>query len=146
MSRPNQKIAKTKYYLGIDYGEAKIGLALADNVIKIAFAYKTLQNNKDLLQNLVKIVTEKNIYKIIIGIPEYINQERKEFKGNLLGNLIKKTLPKIEIEYQNEMFTTKIAQRNLIEKGLKNIKKYDDQEAAKIILQSWLDKYKLESL
>jgi len=46
----------------------------------------------------------------------------------------------MEVEYQNEMFTTKIAQANLMEKGIKSIKKYDDMEAARIILQSWLDK------
>jgi RNase H-fold protein (predicted Holliday junction resolvase) len=48
----------------------------------------------------------------------------------------------MKIEYQEEMFTTKQAQRNLIEKGVKGIKKFDDQEAARIILQGWLDKKK----
>jgi RNase H-fold protein (predicted Holliday junction resolvase) len=40
------------------------------------------------------------------------------------------------------MFTTREAQRNLIEKGVKGIKKYDDQEAARIILQNWLERQK----
>jgi len=38
------------------------------------------------------------------------------------------------------MFSTKMAQANLLEKGMKNVGKFDDQESAKIILQSWLDK------
>jgi RNase H-fold protein (predicted Holliday junction resolvase) len=38
------------------------------------------------------------------------------------------------------MFTTKMAQENIKKRGEKNISKMDDQEAARIILQSWLDK------
>jgi len=41
------------------------------------------------------------------------------------------------------MFTTKIAETNLAEKGIKKIKKYDDQEAARIILQEWLNNVKM---
>ena len=46
----------------------------------------------------------------------------------------------IRIEYQNEMFTTKMAQANLIERGVKHVSLHDDEEAARIILQEWLDK------
>jgi putative holliday junction resolvase len=131
---------KIKNYLAIDYGQSKVGLALADRETKIAFAHKTLDNDKDLFQKLAEIVEEKNVKKIIIGIPTYINREKVEYDGETLGKKIKEILPFVEINYQNEMFTTKMAQKNLIEKGVKGIKKYDDQEAARIILQSWLDK------
>ncbi len=33
-----------------------------------------------------------------------------------------------------------MAERNLKEKGMKKIKKYDDREAARIILEGWLEK------
>jgi putative holliday junction resolvase len=134
-----QNEAKTSHYLGMDYGKAKIGLAIADSETKIAFALKTLENNKDFLSELIKIIQEREITKIIIGIPAYINEENAEYEGKHLRKLIKSMID-IEVEYQNEMFTTKMAQDNLIEKGVKNIKDQDDQEAAKIILQSWLDK------
>jgi putative holliday junction resolvase len=127
-----------KHYLGIDYGKAKIGLAIADNETKIAFALKTLDNNKDFLSKLVKIIQENNVGKVIIGVPSYVNKEEVEYESEQLGKLIKNLID-IEIEYQSEMFTTKIAQDNLIAKGVKGIKKFDDQEAARIILQSWLD-------
>jgi putative holliday junction resolvase len=126
-------------YLGIDFGKAKIGLAIADGETKIAFALKTLDNNKDFLSELVKIIQENEINKLVIGIPAYVNKEEIEYESERLGKLIKKIID-IKIEYQNEMFTTKMAQDNLIEKGAKNIKSQDDQEAARIILQSWLDK------
>jgi putative Holliday junction resolvase len=128
------------HILAIDYGKAKVGLAMADNETRIAFAYATLDNDKNFLQNLVDIIKKQNVNKIIIGIPSYINKKTIKYEGEKLGDLIKKIFPNMKIEYQDEMFTTKIAQENLIAKGVKGVKKYDDQEAARIILQSWLDK------
>lgn len=134
----SQKEPKTSQYLGIDFGRSKVGLAMADSETKIAFAHTTIDNDKDFLQKLTEIIQENNINKIIIGIPAYINKKSIEYEGEKLGKMIKEIVD-IEIEYQNEMFTTKMAQENLIAKGVKGIKKYDDQEAARIILQSWLD-------
>jgi putative Holliday junction resolvase len=135
-----QNNPKTKHYLAIDYGKSKVGLALADSETKIAFAYKTLENDKDLFQKLAEIIEEESVKVVVIGIPSYINKEEIEYDGEALGKKLKELLPFVEIEFQNEMFTTKMAQENLIEKGVKGIKKFDDQEAARIILQSWLDK------
>jgi putative Holliday junction resolvase len=132
--------AETKQILAIDYGASKVGLALADSETRIAFAHKTLKNDKDLFQNLAEIIKAEDVKALIIGIPAYINKEEVEYAGETLGKKLKELLPFVEIFYHNEMFTTKMAQNNLIEKGIKGIKKYDDAEAARIILQSWLDK------
>jgi len=140
-------------YLGIDYGKAKIGLAIADGETRIAFVLATLENNKDFLPSLKEIVQKNNIDKIVIGMPAYNNRENVGYDSDSVkssvytddngarafGKLLEKELD-IEIEYQDEMFTTKMAHQNLVDKGAKNIKSQDDQEAARIILQSWLDK------
>jgi putative Holliday junction resolvase len=131
--------AKISYILGIDYGESKVGLALGDYETKMAFSYGTLDNDKNMLQNLTEIVERENISKVIIGVPSHINRKRIVYPGEKLGEFIKNKL-KIEVEYENEMFTTRMAQQGLVEKGVKGIKKHDDEEAARIILQSWLDK------
>ncbi|OGI25845.1 MAG: hypothetical protein A3J76_04885 [Candidatus Moranbacteria bacterium RBG_13_45_13] len=141
MSISKPKKANTSHILGIDYGKAKVGLAIADSETRMAFQYGTLENNKNLLQKLAEIIEGENISKVVIGIASYINKESVIYPGERLGNFLKERL-KISVEYQEEMFSTKLAQRNLIEKGVKGIKKYDDQEAARIILQSWLDKQK----
>ena len=65
---------------------------------------------------------------------------RVEYEGEKLGKLLQAFLPEIAIAYQDEMFTTKMAQHNLIERGMKNVSKHDDEEAARIILQEWLDR------
>ena len=137
MSIDMQNSAEISHVLGVDFGKAKIGLAVADMETKIAFALTTLENNAQILENLGKIIQEKKIGRIIVGVTNYVNQEDQEKKdfGEKLSD--KFNLP---VEYQNEMFTTKMAQDNIKEAGAKNIARKDDQESAKIILQSWLDK------
>lgn len=126
-------------FLGIDYGKSKVGIAIADSETRIAFAYDTLKNDRNLFQNLAELAARENVSRVIIGIPSRINGQQVEYPGEKAGIRLQKKLG-IAVEYENEMFTTKIAYRNLAEKGVKGIKKHDDREAARIILQSWLDK------
>jgi putative transcription antitermination factor YqgF len=138
MSIDHQNSPEISHYLGIDYGTADVGLALADVETKMAFAYNTLKNDKNFLQNLGEIINKENVKMVIIGVPSYVNREGVEYDGEKLGKTLEKNLG-VEVEYQNEMFTTKMAQAHLIEKQVKGIKRYDDQEAARIILQEYLD-------
>lgn len=127
-----------KNYLGIDWGMADLGLALADAETRMAFAYDSLPNDDNLMSNLVEITSQENVGKVIIGIPVFANSQEGENKARKLGEKIKKEI-NVEVYYQNEMFTTKMAESNLKEKGAKNIKTQDDKESARIILQEWLD-------
>jgi putative holliday junction resolvase len=130
-----------KHILGIDFGKAKIGLAIADSETRMAFGYGTLKNDKNLLQKLEEIIEKEGIEKVIIGIlsDPTARPKRNADGPQSLGNSVSK-LAGIEVEYQEEMFSTLEAQRNLKEKGMKKIQRFDDQEAARIILQSWLDR------
>jgi putative holliday junction resolvase len=131
--------SEISHYLGIDYGRTDVGLALADEETKMAFIYKTIKNDKNFLQNLAEIIEKENVKMVILGIPSYINKQEVVYEAEKLGKFIEEKL-KTEVEYQNEMFTTKMAQNNLIQKHIKGIKRFDDQEAARIILQEWLDR------
>lgn len=135
----SQNSAEISQILGIDFGRAKIGLAMASQETKMAFAFKILENNKDLIQNLGKIIDENEVKKVVIGIPKYGKGETIENEARKLGERLEKELG-IEVFFQEEMFTTKMAQANLIEKGMKGVGKLDDSEAARIILQDWLDR------
>ena len=134
-----RKTAKLEYYLGLDYGRSKVGLAVADSETKIAFAHKTIYNNKNFIETLRGIVKEAQIDRIIIGKLNYAGENKKAFEAEEIGETLEKELG-IAVEYQEEMFSTKMAENNLKERGAKKIKKLDNQEAARIILQSWLDK------
>lgn len=128
-----------KNYLGIDWGSAKIGVAIAHEETGVALGYATLQNDKDLSRHLGEIIASENIGTVVIGIPSYANRGDMEYEGEKFGKIIAKRFS-VRVEYQNEMFTTKMAQANLIERGEKGVSKRDDEEAARIILQEWLDR------
>jgi len=130
MSITSSKNANTSHYLGVDFGKAKIGLAVADSETRIAFSYGVLKNDKKIFEKIGEIIEKEGISKIIIGDS---GVETQDF-ASLLEKL------NIPVEFQNELFSTLEAERNLKEKGVKKIKRFDDQEAARIILQSWLDK------
>jgi putative Holliday junction resolvase len=132
---------KTEYYLGVDYGEAKAGLAIADSETRIAFAYGTLKNDKEMLRNISKIIKKEKIKAVVIGVPKRTGDRKTVYLGEKLGENLRKE--KIEVFYQDEIYSTKIARENLKEKGLRDINRFDDSEAARIILASWLEKKKL---
>ncbi len=135
----NLESKKIEHYLGIDFGMSKVGLAMAENITKIAFAYTILANDKNLVQKMITIIQKEKISQVIIGIPLYVEAAKTEKEAKKLGRQLVGKLPQLKIKYQNEMFTTKIAQANLKMQEIKKIQQYDDQEAARIILQSWLD-------
>jgi putative Holliday junction resolvase len=129
---------KTKYYLGVDYGQSKIGLAIADSETQIAFAYDTIKNDKDLLQNVLDIVRKEKIETVVIGVPKRTGDKKVAYAGEKLGKALGEK--EIDVVYQDEIYSTKIARENLKEKGLRDINRFDDAEAARIILGSFLQK------
>ena len=129
--------------LGLDYGKSKIGLALADEQLKIALPYKIIKNKGGnfLFQELKKICEEEDVKQIIVGEPSQLtdnNQqiiiEIKLFVKEAIKNL------KIPIDFKDERMTTKMAK--VLLKGSKI--KDDDSVAAMIILQDYLDQKTIE--
>lgn len=125
-------------YLGIDWGEKKVGMAIADMETRMVFPVATLANDANLLKNISKLIVERNVRAVVIGIPSHVNRETVEYGGETLGGKIEDALH-VPVFYENEMFTTKLARQRLIERGVKrNLDAKDDMEAARIILEEWL--------
>ena len=133
------KDANINYFLGVDWGGSKIGLALADSETRIAFPLGILKNNKLLFKELQSIVKERNIGDVILGTLPQFYQSEKNFNESDISKLLRRRLG-VRVHLQDEMLTTKMAQTNLVQSGAKKIASQDDQEAARIILQDWLDK------
>ncbi|MFZ2187487.1 MAG: Holliday junction resolvase RuvX [Candidatus Moraniibacteriota bacterium] len=124
-------------YLGVDWGATNIGVALAHQETGVALPYATLPNDKNALSALGKIIAAEAIGTVIIGVPVYAHQAKGEHPGETFGKLLAESFP-VRVEYQNEMFTTKMAQANLLEQGIKHSSKNNDEEAARLILEGWL--------
>ncbi|MDO8676156.1 MAG: Holliday junction resolvase RuvX [Candidatus Azambacteria bacterium] len=119
--------------LAIDYGKKWIGLAISDDERRMAFAYKTLTNDKKLFSDLNEIVKKEEICKIVIGLP--LNKQMKPTQQtveteNWARELIKKV--RVPIDFENEIFTSKAADKL----GVKN----QHAAAAAIFLQDYLDR------
>lgn len=127
-----------KNYLALDWGASKIGVALAHAETRLAMAYGVLKNDATLLDALGALMEKEEIGTVVIGVHKS-DTYQGEHEGEKLGKRIASRF-NIAVEYQDEMFTSKMAQQNLISKGEKHVSAHDDAEAASILLQSWLDK------
>jgi len=119
-----------KYFIGIDWGKSKTGLALADTENRIAVPLKEV-DTKELIDEIKLLFVDYPLEKIIFGISDF-SAEVKEIE-----ELKEQGWP---VVFENEDFTTLMAQQNIQEFREKNITKQDNAEAARIILQSWLDR------
>ena len=124
--------------MGIDWGEKKCGTALADEETKLAFAWKIFSTNK-FEEELVKNSADFSFFQIVLGISADYQFSQKN-KEKILAFRRKLEKKGWKVFFQEEFFSTKLAKNNLRETGKTN--KEDDAEAARIILQSWLDKKK----
>ena len=124
-----------KKYLGIDWGEKRIGLALADGETKMAMPFKTVAN----VDGVAQIVKSEQIDMVILGKPVRItdyelkitNEEYNQFIIDLKEKI------KVPIELMDERLTSKAADALV---GNKKTKASRDEIAAMIILQSYLDR------
>jgi len=128
--------------LGIDFGLKNIGLAITDDSEKLALALRTI-DNKNAAENIVALIKEKNITQIVLGNPIKGNGE-KGFVTQMMDGFISKiteSLPKIPVHLIDESMTTNAAINELKQQGYSHdsIQKMKDAEAAKFILQSFID-------
>lgn len=131
--------------MGLDVGDATIGVAVSDELGLIAHGITTIKrkNFKYDIDSLKNIISEKDINRIIVGLPKNMNNSigpRGE-KTLEFVNRLKENFPDIEIITWDERLTTKAAERTLLEADVsrKNRKKVIDKLAAVLILQGYLD-------
>lgn len=123
--------------LGIDYGEKKVGLAIADTETRIASPYRILANDKDLLEKIKDICLKEEIRKIVVGVPltlKSANSRQTNLVLKFIAKLKKATY--LDIAEQDERLSSVYAKSLLKEMKVKHL---DDDVAAMIILQSYLD-------
>lgn len=128
--------------LGIDYGDKRIGLALSDPAESLARRFMTLANEGegDAIGKIGKIIEEENVAKVVVGLPVGFSGESDQTRKvesfiGFLGDSVS-----IPVATMNEALTSKMALENLKSAGVKDIKAVLDQEAARIILQDYLDR------
>ncbi len=132
--------------LGIDYGTARIGLAVSDDLGMMAHPFETVPAAKqeEAIARISEVVAERSIQEVVIGLPLHLNgDEGPAVKGvRRFTKELKAALPDHLVYHEvDERLTTKTAMEKLHQAGRneKNSKQIIDQAAAVEILQDWLD-------
>src|SRR5437764_13179871 len=129
--------------LGIDFGRARIGAAISDELRLLAHPLETIPANKSSGKRIAEIVRERKIDKVVVGIPRQMSGELGPAANEALEFVAKlrAQLP-CAVETWDERLTTVAANRALRDAGKKTrqTRKFVDQVAAQMILQGYLDR------
>lgn len=140
-----------KRIMGLDVGDKTIGVAVSDPMCIIANGITTIERvgiRKD-TSKIIDIVKEYDCGLIVVGLNINLDgtesdQTKKvlEFRTMLENKLRSMGLSKVKCVWQDERFTTVIAEKVLIDANLsrKKRKSIIDKQAATLILQSYLDR------
>ena len=133
-----------KFYLGIDYGNKKTGIAIAQKVTKKSRPLKIVY--KDYIDEIGKILEEWDIDKIVVGFPDHVGKKASKIKdeiNNFVNTLKKNINPSIEVILFDEQLSSELAKNDFAEMrnlGFTRKKNSDyDDISASIILQSWIN-------
>ena len=133
-----------KFYLGIDYGIKKTGIAIAQKVTKKSRPLKIIY--KDYINEIGKILEEWDIDKIVVGFPDHVGKKASKIQdeiNNFVDTLKKNINPSIEVILFDEQLSSELAKNDLAEMrnlGFTRKKNSDyDDISASIILQSWIN-------
>lgn len=142
--------------LGLDIGDKTIGVAVSDPLLISAQGVTTIERvgiKKDTTK-VLELAKEYGAEIIVSGLPLMLSgedspqtQKVREF-AERLQNKARSTGLKLKFEFQDERFTTKIAEDVLIAADMSRAKRKTiiDRQAAVIILQSYLDAHRTTEL
>lgn len=135
--------------LGIDYGDARVGIAITDELGITAQGLETIHhkgNDKIVLKRLEEIVNEYKIDTIVIGMPINMNgtkTERVEVTEKFIHKL-KCKFNKIKIDSIDERLTTVAAHKTMNYLDIDKTKKKNivDTISAVYILETYMNRLK----
>lgn len=130
--------------LGLDLGQARIGVAISDDGRRVAVPVGTVRTGAPGdVKAIAALIAENGVTEVVVGHPlrmrggsgEAADQAEK-FAEALRGFL------GIPVHLQDERLTTVEAERNLARSGIRGRDRREvvDQAAATVILQAFLDR------
>jgi putative Holliday junction resolvase len=129
--------------LGVDFGRARIGLAISDQLQLLAHPLETLTFSDDAVARIAKVVREKKIEQVVVGMPRLMSGKVGVAADEVLRFVEKlRAVLACEVVTWDERLTTVAAHRALRDAGKKTraTRGFIDQVAAQMILQGYLDR------
>ena len=131
--------------IGIDYGRARVGVAMSDPLGVFASPLETVASAK-IIDYLQKMTTSEKVVRFIVGYPVNLNGSPAGAAADVDVFLkqLAKHFPGIPVSLEDERFTSVLAHRAMIDGGMKKSdrrkKESVDKISAAIILQSYIDR------
>ncbi len=127
-------------YLGIDFGEKRIGLATSDPTGMLAFPRGILENSAAATSEVAALVRDEHIDEIVLGYSAGLDGSDNPVQTKI--EVFKKSLSeacKKPIHFEKEFLTSFEARRYATNERV-------DDSAAALILQRYLDRHQNHSL
>lgn len=131
--------------LGVDLGRVRIGLALADDVLRTARALCTVTRSGEArdLAAIAEVARDYEVTRAVLGLP--LNMDGSEGPA---ARLARAFAPRLEaalgvpVDLFDERLSSFEAETRLREQGLsaRDMRGKVDAEAAAVILQGWLER------
>jgi len=129
--------------LALDFGRARIGAAISDQLQLLAHPLETIPVNARAISRVAEIVREKQVDHVVAGMPRQMNGQMGAAATEVLQFVEKlRAIVPCPVVTWDERLTTAAAHRALRDAGKKTrqTRGYVDQVAAQMILQSYLDR------
>lgn len=129
--------------LGIDHGDARIGIAATDDFGILAHPVETIDRSRtDPLERIASLVQARRIRTLVLGLPLRTDGSEGDsaLKVRAFAKSLQARLPDLPLHFIDEAFTTSSAAAKLHEAGrnAKQQKAVIDQAAAVEILNIWM--------
>ena len=129
--------------LGIDHGDARIGIAATDDFGILAHPVETIDRSKtDPIERIVQIAGLRRVHTLVVGLPVRMDGSEGDSaaKVRAFAHQLRERIPNIPLVFVDETLTTSSAAAKLREAGRKarQQKSIIDQAAAVEILNSWM--------
>jgi putative Holliday junction resolvase len=129
----------TTSIIALDVGAARIGVALANTIARLASPLTTLPNNDAFFSALQQIIDEHQVSKLIVGLPRNLNGQNTE-QTNYVEQFVSdlRVHTDLPIQLQDEAVTSKQAEAELQARGKAYTKEAIDSLSATYILEDYL--------
>jgi putative Holliday junction resolvase len=131
-------------YLGVDVGRARVGLALADDVLRTARPLRAVPRRAGAatLAEIAEAAREYEVERLVVGLP--LNMDGTEGASARDARAFAARLGEalgLPVDFHDERLSTFEAETRLRDRGFsaKDRRSRVDAEAAAVILQGWLD-------
>ncbi len=125
--------------IGLDVGEKRIGVAVADTGVRIAVPFLTIEVDGNEIAAILELVIRENADTIVIGYPR--NQQGEVTAQTSYVEQFSRRLGEsdVTIVFQDESLTSVIAEQRLVAQKKPYTKGDIDAQAAAIILQDYVE-------